>query len=121
MTLSERIDEAIQSAVVSYDGSWERGNPFEELVSMGESVDRLSIVNYKLYNLKDEVMRRPEDTSFRAWASEEDVKLVMERSRLKRCIDEKMIAMIGKFSSGDKAAGFNPEVKKYGADYGNES
>lgn len=114
MTLSDKIDEAIQGAIQKYDGSLALGNPFEELLSMGELVDRLSIVNYKLFNLKDEVMRKPDDDAFRAWASEEDVRLVVERARLKRCIDEKLIAMFSKYAKGDGAAGFNAESKKYG-------
>lgn len=91
-------------------------NPFEELVSMGELVDRLSIVNFKLFKLKDDVMsNRKDDETFRAWASVEDVKLVMERARLKRCIDEKLLTIIKKVKTGDETGGFNPEVKKYGS------
>ena len=59
-------------------------------------------------------MKRTDDQEFKAWASVEDVKLVKERARLKRCIDEKMVAMIAKYQNGDKNAGFNSEVKKYG-------
>ena len=121
MTLSEKIDQVIEEAVRSYDGSYALGEPFEELISFGELVDRLSIVNYKLYNLKDEVMRRPMDDGFRSWASEEDVKLVMERARLKRCIDKKLVAMIAKVQAGDTQGGFNPEVKKYGDSMDNKS
>jgi hypothetical protein len=112
--ISDNIDNIIINAVKNYDGSYELGNSFEELLSLGELVDRLSIINFKLYKLKDEVMVRPEDEKFKAWASVEDVKLVRERARLKRCIDEKTIALIHRCTSGDKSGGFNPEVKKYG-------
>lgn len=113
--LSELIDEQIVSSIESYDNSYELGeNPFEELLSMGELVDRLSIINFKLYKLKDEVIDRPNDEEFKSWASVEDVKLVKERARLKKCIDQKLISMINKINKGDEAAGFNPEVKKYG-------
>jgi hypothetical protein len=115
MNFSENIDAAIVNAIQMYDGSYELGdNPFEALLSMGELVDRLSIVNFKLYKLKDEVMDRPNDSEFKSWASVEDVKLVRERARLKRCIDEKLLSMLSKVESGDNTGGFNPEVKKYG-------
>tara|TARA_R110000744_G_scaffold216561_5_gene335353 strand:- start:1274 stop:1621 length:348 start_codon:yes stop_codon:yes gene_type:complete len=108
------INNLIKQSIDKYDGSYELGNPFEELLSFGEIVDRLSIVNFKLYTLKDEVMRRQEDKDFCSWASVEDVKLVKERSRLKRCIDEKMLSMIAHLQSGNSTGGFNAEVKKYG-------
>jgi len=108
------VDKIIKEAIHKYDGSYTLDNPFEEMMSFGELVDRLSIVNFKLFTLKDEVMKRPEDDDFKSWASVEDVKLVKERSRLKRCIDEKMVAMITRISDGDASGGFNPEVKKYG-------
>ena len=112
--MKDLIDSVIGEAIQEYDGSYTLGNPFEEMMSFGELVDRLSIVNFKLFTLKDEVMKRPTDNDFRSWASVEDVKLVKERSRLKRCIDEKLVAVITRISKGDTSGGFNPEVKKYG-------
>lgn len=112
--MKNKINEFIENAIKNYDGSYSLDNSFEELLSLGEIVDRLSIVNFKLFTLKDEVMRRTKDNKFLSWASVEDVKLVKERSRLKKCIDEKILAMINRVLSGDKTAGFNPEVKKYG-------
>lgn len=113
--LSNLIDEQIHQSINQYDNSYELGkNSFEELISMGELVDRLSIVNFKLYKLKDEVMDRQDDEKFKSWASVEDVKLVMERARLKRCIDEKIISTIHRVVNGNINGGFNPEVKKYG-------
>jgi hypothetical protein len=119
METSDNIEEAILKSIKEYDGSLElpdsiSESSFERLISMGELVDRLSIVNFKLYKLKDEVMNRPDDNEFRAWASVEDVRLVEERARLKKCIDLKTIAMFIKYQAGDQEAGFNPEVKKYG-------
>lgn len=107
---SNLIDYIITNSIKTYKSD----NSFEELISMGELVDRLSIVNLKLYNLKNEVMLKPNDIDFKAWASTEDIRLVMERARLKKCIDEKLISMIGKVYSNDPTAGFNAEVKKYG-------
>jgi hypothetical protein len=112
--LSETIDAIICESVKNYDNSYDLSNPFEELLSLGEIVDRLSIINFKLYKLKDEVMLRPEDEKFRSWASVEDVKLVKERARLKRCIDQKLVAIIKRYNEGDSTGGHNPEVKKYG-------
>ena len=88
-------------------------NPFEKLVSMGELVDRLTIINLKLYNLKDAQVRFTEQKDL-AWTAKEDVRLVEERARLKACIDEKLLAMISRVVQGDSAGGFNREVKKYG-------
>jgi len=113
--LSELIDLTILESIKKYDNTYNLGkNSFEELISMGELVDRLSIVNFKLYKLKDEVMDRQDDEKFKSWASVEDVKLVMERARLKRCIDEKLITTINRVNNGNTSGGFNPEVKKYG-------
>ena len=113
--LSELIDLTILESIKKYDNTYNFGkNSFEELISMGELVDRLSIVNFKLYKLKDEVMNKQNDEKFKAWASVEDVKLVIERARLKKCIDQKLISIIKKIKDGDQSGGFNPEVKKYG-------
>jgi hypothetical protein len=113
MNFSEVIEKHIDSAVEGYDGSYNNAEPLKDLVSMGELVDRLSIVNFKLYTLKDKVMES-EDESFRAWASVEDVKLVMERSRLKRAIDSQLVHIINNVLSGDFSGGVNSEVKRYG-------
>ena len=103
------ISESSQ-AFHSYD--YKEVNEFEELLSLGELVDRLTIVNIKLYKLKDDVMVS-EDDSFKSWAAEQDVYLVMERARLKRCIDKKLKAEIDRvLTTGE--SGYNPEVKKYG-------
>jgi hypothetical protein len=115
--MKNKINEIIVKAIENYDGSYQLDNSFEELISFGEIVDRLSIVNFKLFVLKDEVMKRPDDKKFKAWASVEDVKLVKERSRLKKCIDEKLLAIIKRVITGDETGGFNPEVKKYGDKY----
>lgn len=113
--ISDLIDKQILQSILKYDNSNELGeNSFEEILSMGELVDRLSIINFKLYKLKDDVMDRENDFEFRAWASVEDVKLVKERARLKKCIDEKLLYIINKIHNGDMTANFNAEVKKYG-------
>lgn len=87
-------------------------NEFEELLSMGELVDRLTIINIKLYKLKDDVMNS-KDNQFKAWAAEQDVYLVRERSRLKKCIDYKLSSDVIRIIENGKSI-YNPEVKKYG-------
>ena len=113
MDFSDTLENYVKKAVVSYDGSYNNEDSFADLLSMGELVDRLSIVNFKLYVLKDKVMESQEDT-FKSWASVEDVKLVMERARLKKAIDAKLVHMINIILSGDESGGFNSEVKIYG-------
>ena len=79
-----------------------------ELLSMGELIDRLTIVNCKMYTLKNEVVKNSTDYDFCVKAALEDIKLVTERARLKKCIDEKLIYYIKNSDS------FNPETKLYG-------
>ena len=113
--ISTVIDNIIVNSIKNYDKSYNcPNNAFEELLSFGELVDRLSIINFKLYKLKDEVMDRLQDKEFGAWAAIEDVKLVRERARLKRCIDEKLISRISSVVAGNGSSDFIPEVKKYG-------
>ena len=45
------VDNIIKEAIQKYDGSYTLNNPFEEMLSFGELVDRLSIVNFKLFTL----------------------------------------------------------------------
>jgi|TARA_Y100000310_G_scaffold336228_1_gene420209 hypothetical protein len=113
MDFSDILEKHVKKAVESYDGSYNIENPFADILSMGELVDRLSIINFKLYTLKDKVMESS-DTDFRAWASVEDVKLVMERARLKKAIDLKLVCMLNTILEGDSLAGVNSEVKRYG-------
>lgn len=110
--VSDVIDSIINDAIDKYDDSYTCDSPFEKLLSFGELVDRLSIINFKLYRLKDTVMDNQDDKEFGAWAAIEDVKLVEERARLKRCIDEKLISTIKNIQDG--IDGYNPEVKSYG-------
>lgn len=114
MSYSSSVDLEINNAIKNYDGSYNLNSGFEELVTMGELVDRLSIVNFKLFKLKDTVMLKKEDKDFCAWASVEDVKLCKERSRLKNALDQKLVAIIQRIKSGDSTGGFNGETKLYG-------
>ena len=110
MMLSELIEAEIIEAISKYKSHNFVTYASLELLSMGELVDRLSIVNYKLYDLKNEVMKRQDNESFLAAAAIKDVALVEERARLKRAIDEKIIAMVSN-------PNYNPEIKSYGAEF----
>lgn len=113
MDFNEIVTKYIDNSIKVYDGSYHYESPLLDLVSMGELIDRLSIVNFKLFTLKDKVMVSTDD-SFKSWASVEDVKLVVERARLKKAIDAKLVHTINIILSGDSSGGFNPEVKRYG-------
>jgi len=112
--ISDAIDKTIKDAILYYDGDVSCSCSFSKLLSFGELVDRLSIVNFKLFTLKNKVILESDNVEFKAWAATEDVKLVEERSRLKKCIDEKLIHIINRLSDDDASGGFNPEVKNYG-------
>lgn len=117
--ISESIEKIIDSSIEKYKKfsgieQYKLDNCFEQLISIGELIDRLSIVNFKLYKLKDEVMNKIHDIKFTSWAAEEDIKLVIERSRLKKCIDEKFFNICTRAINNDMQNKFNPEVKKYG-------
>ena len=129
-TFSDVLDCLVDLSVKEFDN-----NPgplthtvFADLISMGELVDRLSIVNIKLFNLKNEVMQRQNEMDWlnaeRAvktalglpsedvlvWFKEAavyDVRLCEERSRIKSCIDKKLLAMI------DGGKEHNEEYKSY--------
>lgn len=114
--LGNEVELVIQEALSHFDKvkALEPHNPFEEQVSFSSLIDQLSITNAKLYFQKDEVMRRQDDKEFLAWQAVQDIRLVKERARLKKCIDDKIIAMLRRVVTGDDSAGNNPEVKKYG-------
>jgi hypothetical protein len=111
--VSQLIDGVISQSVQSFhEADYQELNEFEELLSLGELTDRLTIVNIKLFKLKDDVMSS-DDAEFKSWAAEQDVYLVMERARLKRCIDTKLKTEIDRIVRTGES-GYNPEVKKYG-------
>lgn len=114
--IGDEIETAIQDALSRFnkEDALKAHNPFEEQVSLSSLVDQLSITNAKLYFQKDEVMRRQDDKEFLAWQAIQDIRLVKERARLKKCIDQKIVAMIHAVIAGDRTATINPEVKKYG-------
>jgi len=116
-TFADVLDCIVDIAVVDFVDDKELSQTaFTTLISMGELVDRLSIVNIKLFNLKNDVMRnqavspgdpRVDDSWFKD-AAIYDVRLCEERSRIKSCIDKKLLLMIKGGSD------LNEEFKSYG-------
>lgn len=108
--ISEWIDEEILAAIELEKIIPENiiCGPCDELLSLGELIDRLAIINIKLFNLKN-LQAKSIDVGELAGTAKVDVGLCKERSRIKKAIDHKLISMIQ--NSGE---GFNPEVKNYG-------
>jgi hypothetical protein len=101
-------------------------NPLEELTSLSELIDRLSIENIRLWNLKDEVMilkkeldggvsKEREQEIYKILANKAiaDVDIVKKRSAVKRAIDESLVRLIQDVTKGKKVAITN-EHKSYG-------
>lgn len=101
-------------------------NPLEELTTLSELIDRLSIENIRLWNLKDEVMilkkeldsgvskeRETEINKILAGKAIADVDIVKKRSAVKRAIDETLVRVIQQVTKGEKVNITN-EHKSYG-------
>ncbi len=98
----------------------------EELTSISELVDRLSIENIRLWNLKDEVMalkkelesgpsKEREQEIYKLLANKAfaDIDIVKKRSLAKRAIDEAIIRLVNDIINGKKTSIAN-EHKAYG-------
>jgi len=92
-------------------------SPLEELSTISELIDRLSIENIRLWNLKDEVMalkkeldngvskeRELEIYKILANKAIADVDIVKKRSAVKRAIDETVIKVIQKVVKGQSVS-----------------
>lgn len=87
-----------------------------ELITISELIDRLSIVNIKLYNLLDRTAeldakeKTPDVTAEIVKLSGDNIRLVKQRSQLKIAIDQKIAEVIrqGRIDILD-------EVKDYGS------
>src|SRR5258708_4941958 len=101
-------------------------SPLEELSTISELIDRLSIENIRLWNLKDEVIalkkeldngvskeRELEIYKILANKAIADVDIVKKRSAVKRAIDETVIKVIQKVVKGQSVSITN-EHKAYG-------
>ena len=87
----------------------------EELITLSELIDRLSIVNIKLYHLLDKSMeldekknKTPEDVALIIKLSGDNIRLVKQRSALKSAIDKKINEAISR-----GATNILDEVKDY--------
>lgn len=101
-------------------------HPLEELTSISELVDRLSIENIRLWNLKDEVIalkkeldkgvtkeREQEIYKILAGKAIADVDIVKKRSAVKRAIDELFIKTVKNIME-NKNVNISKEYKAYG-------
>ena len=105
---SDVIDDLIQARMrraTEAERDWRIPQTYQGAVlaatRCADLIDRLVIVNLKLYHLKNAQARVPI-----AEQARQDVVLVQERALLKRAIEEKLGAMAG--------AQMPPEVKQYG-------
>ena len=105
------LDRNIEQIITdNFNQTNEFGTRYEEFadtISFSELVDKLTIVNIKLFKLKDAVANS-QDVMFKANAAMDDIALCKERSRLKRCLDMKIQRLI---ETKEKD---NVEVKSYG-------
>ena len=98
----------------------------EELTTISELIDRLSIENIRLWMLKDDVMalkkeldkgvtkeRELEINKVLANKAIADVDIVKKRSTAKRAIDEALVRLVEKVTSGEQVA-ISKEHKAYG-------
>lgn len=98
----------------------------EELTTISELIDRLSIENIRLWMLKDEVValkkeldkgvskeREQEIYKVLAQKAIADVDIVKKRSAVKRAIDESLIKLVENVTKG-KTVNVTNEHKSYG-------
>ena|SRR5579859_6545122 len=98
----------------------------DELTTISELIDRLSIENIRLWNLKDEVValkneldkgvsKEREQEIYKTLANKAiaDVDIVKKRSTVKRAIDEALIQLVENVTKGKHVPIVN-EHKAYG-------
>lgn len=115
--ISDAIDDLIFESLRNFDGKLDPvDHVFEGLINFSFLIDSLSIANIKIFTLKNEVMSRQHDKEFCANAAVLDCKLVLERARIKRALDRKILSMLNSVKNGDEHAGTVEEVKNYGGE-----
>lgn len=103
-----------------------KNTSLEELTTISELMDRLSIENIRLWNLKDEVMslrkelgskpkkkRKDEINKILADKAFADIDIARRRSLAKKAIDEVLIRLVKDIVKGKKVSVTN-EHKAYG-------
>lgn len=109
MNLGETIEVAVRKALENHENY--PVSPLDALVTFGELVDRLAIVNIKLYHVKHREKELSDPVQLAA-AAKEDILLCKERSVLKNCINEKIVALVSRVAGGAETT--EPaEVKTY--------
>jgi hypothetical protein len=111
------IDNAIVRAAQDIFASTEADLYFQpsnclDLMTIGELIDRLTIVNLKLFKMKDMQSSSLNGISL-ALSAKADVNLCKERSNVKNAITEKICDMISKEYNKVSRSDSN-EVKTYG-------
>lgn len=111
--IAERIDERIREFFATTDVDfWFEPSHTLRLLTIGELVDRLTIVNIKLFKLKD-YQQSSNDGVGLARSAKADVELCRERSNIKNAITEKILDMASKVYNQMERSDSN-EVKLYG-------
>ena len=114
--IAEVVDRRIHQAILkeSLEGRGPEPVAFMELDGFAELVDRLAIVNIKLFKLKD-LQTEETDEKILAASAKLDVDLCKTRSKLKNALNAKIAQIIQDVCDSD--VDFNPqepEVKVYG-------
>lgn len=115
--MDEAIDRRISDTLVEFFESTEVDLWFEpsdclNLMSIGELVDRLTIVNLKLFKLKD-YQSNSDDGAGLARSAKSDVALCKERSNIKSAINEKIFSIASRVYNSVERTDAD-EVKLYG-------
>lgn len=84
-----------------------------ESVSLSELIDKLVIVNLKLFKLKD-LQQESDDPEKLAQSAKKDVSLCKERNLLKNAIQQKFLALVVEAQKGSIDMEGGAEVKMYG-------
>lgn len=91
--LADVLDNEVQTVLEKGDHRKVQDSAIEKLVTIGELVDRLTIVNKRLWELKDAVANSNDDL-FKSEAAQKDIDLVLERSIVKAAITDKIVHMV---------------------------
>jgi hypothetical protein len=111
------IDQVIESVVREHFQTtdvdlWFQPSAAIQLMTLGELIDRLTIVNLKLFKLKDLQAASTAGVSL-ALSAKADVSLCKERSNLKAAINEKLLDVCARVYNGLERSDVN-EDKIYG-------
>jgi hypothetical protein len=109
----QRVESVLREHFLTTDVDlWFQPSASLRLLTLGELVDRLTIVNLKLFKLKDMQATSTTGVSL-ALSAKADVSLCKERSNLKAAINEKILDMCARVYNGIERSDVN-EDKIYG-------